>query len=248
MDMEPAAGTIAIGLGHECRQQPVLGGNPAHQPLPLDGFVGRLEGIGAMAQHDLELTRRVFGDQSFRRQPHDFRGTIKVVDEGGEFLQLGHAVDIDPIKPPAGCRRLRRLNLAVQPARRIDDIEFQLSCDHRPKPIAHQPLHHPGQHMAWVGDKGRAVEIVEAEQHLAGRPRHPGCELQRTGDGPGDLVLIALVPDQPGFLHVLACDIEAHDGTGEGAAFLIHLGKISGAQKFAPRDSRGIGDEGLGCL
>ena len=100
--------------------------------------------------------------------------------------------------------------------------------------------------MAWVGDIGPAIEIVEAEQDLARGPRHPGCKLQGAGNGPGELVLIAPVPNQPCLLHILAGDVEAHDGAGQRAAFLIDPRESGGAQQLAARDARGIGHEGLG--
>jgi hypothetical protein len=91
MDMEAAAGAPAIGLGHEGGEQAMLGGDAAHQPLPLDGLIGCAHGIGAVAQYNLELAGRIFGDQGFGRQAHGPGRGIELGDEGAELLQLDHA-------------------------------------------------------------------------------------------------------------------------------------------------------------
>ena len=45
-----------------------------------------------------------------------------------------------------------------------------------------QAFHHAGQHMAWVGNIGPAIEIEEDEQDLARGARHPGRKLQGAGN------------------------------------------------------------------
>jgi len=232
-------------LGHEGREQAVLGGDPAHQALPLDRLVGRLQRIAAVAQHDLELARRIFGDERLGRQPHGASRRIELGDEGAELLQLGHAIDIDAVQAPAGRRRSWRLELSIGPAGGIDDIELQFGGDDGYKSRRLQPAHHLREHMARIADIGPAVELPQAEQQVGRGHAHPGGALQCPCDGPGELVGVARVPHQPRLLHVLAGDVEAHDRAGQRPPLAIELREIAGAQQLAAPDARGVGHQRL---
>jgi hypothetical protein len=59
---------------------------------------------------------------------------------------------------------------------------------------------------------------------------------EAAGDRPGAQVAIALIPDQAGFVDILATDIEAEDGNGQVAAIVVK------GKKFMPADDLAAAD------
>ena len=60
---------------------------------------------------------------------------------------------------------------------------------------------------------------------------------QRAGDRPGAQVAIALIPDQPGFMHILAADVEPEDRDRQVAARSEERQQFMAADDLAATDA-----------
>ena len=91
--------------------------------------------------------------------------------------------------------------------------------------------------MARIGSHRRAIELEEGEPHFAARRRGPGQGDERAGDRPSAPVGIAIGPDEAGFLHILAGDIEAEDGTRQVPAGTKDRQKLVSSDDLAAGDA-----------
>jgi hypothetical protein len=96
-------------------------------------------------------------------------------------------------------------------------------------------------------------------EHLAARRLGVVQRHQRAGDRPGAQVAVALIPDQAGFVDILAADVEAQDRDRQMPPALVEGQKLMPADDLAAADAVGIvqhdvegldlgmgGQEGLG--
>ena len=102
-------------------------------------------------------------------------------------------------------------DLAIGAAIPCEQEEFQLERAGGLQSAPREGIDLALQRVAGVGGHDLAVQLVERQEDLGPRRRGVVQGLQRAGDRPGAQVAVALVPDQAGFMHVLATDIEAED-------------------------------------
>ena len=84
-------------------------------------------------------------------------------EQPAEVVNLGHAVDLDIAAAATGARGDGKLRRAARGADPIDQVELQLDCAHRPKPLGGEAVDNPREHLAGIGDEGRAV-LLELPQ------------------------------------------------------------------------------------
>ena len=69
------------------------------QALQHDAFIAGLQHIGAMAQHDFHLPRRIFRDQGFGRQALRLAIGVEVLEEGREVIEVLQVIGLVMLRP-----------------------------------------------------------------------------------------------------------------------------------------------------
>ena len=211
-----------------------------HQALQPHQVIGRLHDVLAVVQGQLILARREFGDQRLRLDPRRLGAGVDVIEQGQHAVQLVDRIHVGLGIPAPVQHIARRDHLAVRIALIFQKEELQLEGAGREQPLARQRIDLPLQGVARVRGHLAAVEIVERQEHLAPRRGGAGQRHQRAGDGPGAAVAVALVPDQAGFMHILAADVEAQDRDRHVPARLVDRQKLMAADDLAAPDAVGI--------
>ncbi|OIQ68947.1 hypothetical protein GALL_494560 [mine drainage metagenome] len=103
------------------------------------------------------------------------------------------------------------LHLAVAVAVIGEQEELQLERCRRAQPLDGQGIDLTLQRMARVRGHQRAIQMIHRHEHLVARRCGAMQRHQRARNGPSAQIAIALIPDQPGFMHILAANIEAQD-------------------------------------
>ena len=166
------------------------------------------------------------------------------VDVGEQRLhavQMVDRIDLGLAAAAAVEHRARRLHLAVGVALVGQQEEFEFEGAGRVQALGREHLDLPRQRQARIGGHRRAVEMVHRHQHLAARRLGAVERHQRAGDRPGAQVAVAGVPDQPGFVHVLAGDVEAEDRDRHMPAALVDAHQFVPADDLAAADAIGVG-------
>ncbi len=238
--MHARPGIILVGLGHEASGDAMEPRMHAHQALEAHQVIGRPHHIGAVMQRELVLARREFRDQCLGLDARRGGTGIDVVEKRQHPVELVHRIDIG-LGVAAPVEHVARGNhLAVGIALVLQEEELELEGTRRIKSLGRQRIDLPLQGMARIRGHRRPVKVIDAHQHLAARRRRAGQCDQRAGDRPGATVAIALVPDQAGFMHILAADVEAEDRDRQVAAAAIHRQKLVPTDDLAPPDPVGV--------
>ena len=211
-----------------------------HDPLQPHPIVSRLHHIGAIVQRQLILPGGVFRDHGFRFDPRLFRACIDVREQRQHPVQVIDGIDFRPVARAPVQHIRRRAHPPIRAARIGQQEELQLECPRREQPLAGHGIDLRLQRMARVRCHRRALKRIKRHQHLATRWHGAMQWLQRAGNGPGPQVAIPLIPDQPGFVHILAADIEAQDRDRQEPPRLVEGQQLVPPDDLAPPDPVGI--------
>ena len=198
-------------LGHETGRHPEPPRRLAHDPLQPHQVVCGLHHVGAIVQRQLILARRIFGNHRLGGDAGLGGTGINLGEQRLHTVQMVHRIDLGLVGPPPVQHRRRRTHPAIGVAVIGQQEELQLERRRGKQPFGRHRIDLTLQGMARVGCHGLTVERILGQEHLA--PRRVGA-MQRhqcSGDRPGPNVAIALIPDQAGFMHVLAADIQTKD-------------------------------------
>ncbi len=110
----------------------------------------------------------------------------------------------------------------------------------REKPFSRHRVHLPLQGMAGVGIHWLTVQRILGQKHLAARRVGPMQRHQCARDRPGAHVAVTLIPDQAGFVHIFATDIEPEDRDRHVPPALVDRQKFMAADNLAAANSVGI--------
>ena len=72
--------------------------------------------------------------------------------------------------------------------------------------------------------------------------------LQRAGDRPGAQIAVAGIPDQPGFVNILAGDVEAEDRDRQVPPAFVEAHQLMAADDLAAADAVGVGQHDVESL
>ncbi len=236
MDMQAAAGGIAIGLGHEGAMQAEIARHSAHGALQQDGVVGGEQRVGLVGERDLELPPPILDHDAFRRQAEAGAGAAHRRQNGGEFAQFVHRIDARAIQLIARDRRFRRSRATLRHRLAAHQIEFQLEGHHRRVAVGTALLDHRLEDLARIAHERRAVRLEHGGKDLAARLFAPHHRQQRPA-GEAHPVAIAPLPGDPIGQHVLAPDIEGEDRARELHSLLVNLIELLARHPLAAQDA-----------
>src|SRR3989338_6283307 len=113
-----------IGFCHEGCDEAMPCGDAFHEALVEDRVVGRAHRIVAMFEHDLELARRIFGNERSCGETHLLRAVENVVQEGRKIFQVLHEIGLEMRgRETVWCGW--RHNAALRGRVAVDEIEFE---------------------------------------------------------------------------------------------------------------------------
>ena len=215
----------------------------AHQTLQQDQVVGRLQNILAVVQRQFVLARRIFGDQRLDWDALRLGAGIDVGKQRFHAVQMVDRVHLGLAAHAPVENGARRLDATVRVALVLEQEEFQFEGAGRMQPLRREGLNLARQSVARVRAHRLAVEMIHRQKHLAARRAGAVKRLQRARDRPGAQVAVAGIPDQAGFVDVLAGDVEAEDGDRHVAAALVDRQQLVAADDFSPANAVGVGEQ-----
>ena len=213
-----------------------MSGLKADDPFEPHQIIGGLHHIGAIVQGQLILARRIFRDHGFSLDPGLFGSSVDIAEQGQHAVQVIDGIHLGLVRAAAIEHVAGGLDLAIGAAIVGEEEEFQFERACGEQALGGHGIDLPLQGVARVGGHGVAVEIVERHQHLAARRLGGVQGHQRAGDGPCAQVTIALIPDQAGFMDILAADIQTEDGNRQVATVVVK------GKEFMPADDLATAD------
>ena len=237
MEMHARACVILIRFGHETGGDAVQSGVHAHEAFQAHQVIGGLQDVFAVMQRQLILARRKFGDQGFGLNACGLGACVDVVEKGQHAVQLVHRIDIGFGIAAAVQHIARRDHLTVGVAVIFQKEKLQLKRACGVEAFGGHCIHLPLQGVAGVRGHLAAVKIIQRHEHFAAGRVGAHQRHQRAGDGPSAAVAVALIPDQAGFMHILATDIEAQNGNRHMAAGFVDRQKFMAADDLAAPDA-----------
>ncbi len=213
-DVEMHAGACVFfdRFGHEAGGHAMLAGLQPNDPLQPHQIIGGLHHIGAVMQGQFILARCIFRNHGFRLDPGLVGSGVDVAEQRQHPVQVIDGIHLGLVRAAAIQHVAGGLHLAIRATVIGQQEEFKLERAGGEKPILCHCIDLPLQGVTRVRCHGIAIQIVKRHQHLAARRLGGVQRHQRAGDRPGAQVAIALIPDQAGFMHILATDIQTEDG------------------------------------
>ena len=245
MDVHARSRPFRIGLGHEGGGQPMLFGAGLDQALQHHALVTGIQHVGAVAQHDLHLARRIFRDQGLGGQVLNLAPGVEVLEERREIVRVLKIIGLVVLRAVLVDERLRRHGLARHGRRAVHEEELEFDrADRRHVQFLLEPCDDAFQRVARIGIMRRAVEIVNGGSILRGlfHPRHAH---EGAGDRPHQHVAVAFVEDQAGLGNVLSGHVEDKRRDRHEAAVLPGGNDFVAAQHLAARHAAEVGPDHL---
>ena len=232
MGVQPIAGIVGIGLGHETGGKAVAAGQTLDQHLEEPGIIGGAQRVVGVHQIDLELAQAGFGDCRVGGNIHRLAGVIEVGKEGVEGIQRADRHDLCRLAPLARARRERHLKLfpAV-----VDQEEFQFHRADRRQPARLVAADDAGQRVTGVAVIGLAVFAKHPDRQKRCRRVEPGHRHEATLGRFQHAIGIAAVEDKGAVLDILAPDVEIEDGHRKPGSVLHHRVRETDGNTFAAR-------------
>ena len=118
---------------------------------------------------------------------------------------------------------------------RVDEVVFKFARHHWRQSIRGEAVQHPAQDVPRIDVVWGSVKLIKGCQHLRHIVSKPRRTHQRPRRGLGEPVRIAIFPDQPGILAILACDVTYEDRSRQEATIFIDGHQLVPAQTFSAR-------------
>jgi hypothetical protein len=109
-----------------------------------------------------------------------------------------------------------------------EEFQFKRACGLQA--LGREILNLPRQRMARVGGHGSPVQFIKRQEHFGARRGGVVQRFQCAGHRPCPQIAVALIPDQAGFMHILAADIQPQNGNRHMPSRAIER------QEFMPPD------------
>ena len=245
MHMHAVARARAVRLGHEGCGKAVLARDTLDDALEEHGVIGRLQGIVAVQEVDLELADAILGDRRIRGYILALAFGIDVGNELAEIIEFVDGENGIGIQPLAGIGRDRRHGAV---GLGIDQVEFHLRRHHGAQAELLVFAHDGGEGLARIGEEGLAILQEEPERHQGARPRRPGHRQDAAPGRPADTIHVARGEHMLAVDDVLAPDVDAHDRQGHADAAPQHLLGLADRYALAAHDAVEVADHGLDAL
>ena len=218
------------------------------EALEHDGLVARFQDVGAMAENDLELSRRIFRDQRLGRQALDFGIGIEIVEERREIVEVLEIVGLVVLRPGAARRRARRQGPAGQRRVAIHEEEFELDGTDRRQAERLEAACDVDKEIARIGIVAAAVEIADGGEVLRRRLVAPRHRHQAAGNRPQEKIAVAFVPNEPGLDDIGSGDVEGEGGDRKEAAVAPGGHDLVAPQDLAALDAAQVGPHEVDAL
>ena len=242
MDVQAIAGVLREGLRHEGRIQAVLARHALDRALHENAVVGRRQAIRHVAQVDFVLPDAVLRNRGIRGDALCLEGSRHVGEDRFELLQLGDAVHVAVREPAAGGGRAGRHRPTVIQVP-IDEVKLELAGNHRGPAPSRVAIDHPSERMARVGEEGRAVTTVHAQQELRHRMLGPGHDSQGFRNRNAHTVGISGCGAHAGRGNLVSPDVERERGARKTQLPLHDLGGVANRRPLAAQLSVQVDDE-----
>ncbi len=218
--MQPAAGLVGIGLGHEGCEGAVAARDIADDLLEEQRVFRRLQCVRLMHQIEFELSLSAFGNGCLDLDAGRGSASTEVVYERAGVAQLFERIDVVETGRRAAGIRPGRGNAV---AGRVDEIEFDLGCNDRRQSRRPVTFQNQLQQMPAIGVIGSPLSLrIDMGSTGASIPRS-------IRPAPGhltDAIEIAALHGQLRSRRVRAPDVDTDGGHGHPDAVLLQLAEL----------------------